>query len=121
MSTSSRKHEPPRFAELHVLADDDPRWKFTPLEQAQAACRGGAAVIQLRAKHATDEESVALGLEIRSQTRNAGIEFIFNDRFDLALACGADGVHLGQPTAGGRPREGGAEHSLAFGQQARGQ
>jgi len=96
MSSSGRKHGAARFDGLHVLVDDDPRWKFTPIEQAQAACRGGAAVIQLRAKHATDEESVALGLEIRSQTRRADVQFIFNDRFDLALACGADGVHLGQ-------------------------
>lgn len=96
MRVPGREHRPGPFDGLHVLVDDDPRWNFTPVEQARAACQGGAAVVQLRAKHTTDHESVALGLEIRRQTMEAEIRFIVNDRFDLALACGADGVHLGQ-------------------------
>jgi thiamine-phosphate diphosphorylase len=85
-----------RFAGLHVLADDDPRWRHAPLAQARAACTGGAAVVQLRAKHATDRDALALAREIRDLTRAAGLLFVMNDRFDLALASGADGVHLGQ-------------------------
>ena len=64
--------------------------------RAQAACLGGASVVQLRSKHLTDQEIVSLGLKIRESTRNAGIQFVVNDRFDLAMACEADGVHLGQ-------------------------
>ena len=85
-----------RLAGLYVLADDDPRWKHGPVLQARAACAGGAAVVQLRAKFATDREALALAEEIREITRQAGILFFVNDRFDLALAAGADGVHLGQ-------------------------
>ena len=85
-----------RFAGLHVLADDDPRWRWSPLEQAQAACDGGAAVVQLRAKRATDREALAWGEAIRLATRRAGALFVVNDRFDLALALEADAVHLGQ-------------------------
>lgn len=81
---------------LHVLADDDPRWKQGPVEQAEAACAGGAAVVQLRAKHATDSETLAWALRIRERTRATGALFIVNDRVDLALAADADGVHLGQ-------------------------
>ncbi len=81
---------------LHVLADDDPRWRLGPVEQAQAACDGGAAVVQLRAKHATDRQALAFGEAIRASTRRAGVRFVVNDRFDLALALEADGVHLGQ-------------------------
>ena len=81
---------------LHVLADDDPRWKRDPVEQARAACAGGAAVVQLRAKLATDREVLAWGTEIRAATRAAGVLFFVNDRFDLALAVDADGVHVGQ-------------------------
>jgi thiamine-phosphate diphosphorylase len=66
------------------------------VEQAAAACTGGAAVVQLRAKHATDRVLLAWAAEIRRTTREAGVLFIVNDRFDLALAAGADGVHLGQ-------------------------
>jgi thiamine-phosphate pyrophosphorylase len=84
------------FAGLHVLADDDPRWRWSPVEQARAACDGGAAVVQLRAKRATDRQALAWGEAIREATRRAGARFVVNDRFDLALALEADGVHLGQ-------------------------
>jgi thiamine-phosphate diphosphorylase len=81
---------------LHVIADDDPRWPRDPVDQALAACAGGAAVVQLRAKRATDRAALAWGEAIRTATRRAGALFCVNDRFDLALACGADAVHLGQ-------------------------
>ena len=84
------------FDGLHVLADDDPRWPNDPVAQAEAACRGGAAVVQLRAKHATDRQLLAWAREIRATTRAAGVRFVVNDRFDLALLCEADAVHLGQ-------------------------
>jgi thiamine-phosphate pyrophosphorylase len=81
---------------LFVLADDDPRWKTRPVELARAACAGGARVVQLRAKYATDREALHWASEIRALTRDAGVSFFVNDRFDLALAADADGVHLGQ-------------------------
>jgi thiamine-phosphate pyrophosphorylase len=85
-----------RLRGVHVLADDDPRWPRGPLAQTQAACAGGASVVQLRCKRATDRETLEIGAAIRAATRAAGLLFIVNDRFDLALALGADGVHLGQ-------------------------
>jgi thiamine-phosphate pyrophosphorylase len=85
-----------RFAGLHVLADDDPRWPRDPVAQARAACAGGAPVVQLRAKYATDVQALAWAREIRALTRECGVLFVMNDRFDLALASDADAVHLGQ-------------------------
>lgn len=85
-----------RYGGLHVLADDDPRWTRDPVEQARHACAGGAQVIQLRAKHATDAQIVDWGHTIRALTREAGARFTLNDRFDLALLTDADAVHLGQ-------------------------
>jgi thiamine-phosphate pyrophosphorylase len=85
-----------RLAGLYVLADDDPRWRRDPPAQAAAACAGGAAVVQLRAKRAGDRQALAWAREIRALTRDAGALFFVNDRFDLALLAGADGVHLGQ-------------------------
>ena len=84
------------IAGIHVLADDDPSWPLGPVDQAVAACDGGAAVVQLRTKHATDGQTLEWARAIRSITRLAGVCFILNDRFDLALAAEADGVHLGQ-------------------------
>jgi len=90
---ATRRHA---YAGLHVLADDDPRWRQGPVEQARAACRGGAQVVQLRAKHSGDAQVLEWAAEIRSLTREWGARFVVNDRFDLALAAGADAVHLGQ-------------------------
>ena len=84
------------FSGLHVLADDDPRWRHDPIAQARAACAGGARAVQLRAKRASDAQALALGRAIHALTRAAGAVFVMNDRVDLALACGADAVHLGQ-------------------------
>ncbi len=81
---------------LHVLADAASRWKHDPPQQAEHACAGGASVVQLRAKEALDREVLAWGREIREITRAHNVLFIVNDRFDLALATEADGVHLGQ-------------------------
>lgn len=81
---------------LHVLADDDPRWRIDPTEQARSACAGGASVVQLRAKHSTDEQILIWAHVIRDLTRKAGLRFVMNDRFDLALIAEADAVHLGQ-------------------------
>ncbi|MCH2172126.1 thiamine phosphate synthase [Myxococcota bacterium] len=85
-----------RLQGLHVLADDDPRWPWSPIEQARAACDGGASVIQLRTKHSTDRQTLAWATAIREITRRSGALFFVNDRFDLALISEADGVHVGQ-------------------------
>lgn len=85
-----------RLAGLYFLADDDPRWPHDPVAQARAALAGGARAVQLRAKHAGDRQALAWGDAIRRLTRERDALFFVNDRFDLALACEADGVHLGQ-------------------------
>lgn len=90
------KPDAARVRDLYCLVDDDPRWPADPVEQARAALAGGARVVQLRAKHATDRAVLAWGTAIASIARAHGALFFVNDRFDLALACGADGVHLGQ-------------------------
>ena len=81
---------------LMVLADDASHWKIDPVEQARAACEGGAGVVQLRAKRAPDSLALEWAEAIRAITRKFDVAFFVNDRFDLALAADADGVHLGQ-------------------------
>jgi len=107
---------------LCVLVDDDERWSIDPVEQARTAIDAGVRWIQLRAKHATDTQTLVWAAEIRTLARDAGTLFFINDRFDLALAAGADGVHLGQgdlPAARlpgavrGRLRVGCSTHTLA--------
>ncbi len=86
----------PAFGGLCVIVDDDPRWPRDPVEQARAACAGGAALVQLRSKHAGDVETLAWARAIRELTRAHEVGFFVNDRFDLALLAEAEGVHLGQ-------------------------
>ena len=53
-------------------------------------------MIQLREKNLTSAEYLRDAMWLREQTRKSGTLFIVNDRLDIALACKADGVHLGQ-------------------------
>ncbi|MEX0980172.1 MAG: thiamine phosphate synthase [Gemmatimonadota bacterium] len=61
----------------------------------EGALAGGARAIQLRDKHATARELLQSAVRLRQLTRAAGALLFVNDRFDVALAAGADGVHLG--------------------------
>jgi thiamine-phosphate pyrophosphorylase len=65
-------------------------------EVAAAAIEGGANAVQLRAPEHRDEELLPLARELAERCRERGVLFIVDDRIDLALACGAAGVHLGQ-------------------------
>ena len=66
------------------------------LETCQAVLDGGADCIQLREKHKSDAQIIDLAREIAPLCRQAGALFVINDRVDLAVVSGADGVHLGQ-------------------------
>ena len=61
-----------------------------------AALAGGADLFQLRDKDASDDELLAAAETAREKCRAAGALFLINDRPDLAVACDADGVHVGQ-------------------------
>ncbi|MGH2901102.1 MAG: thiamine phosphate synthase, partial [Solirubrobacteraceae bacterium] len=85
-----------RLRGLYVLIDDDPRWRNDVRAQLDGALAGGVTVVQLRLKHTPDGAALALAREVVARTRAAGALSFVNDRFDLALLAGADGVHLGQ-------------------------
>lgn len=60
------------------------------------AVRAGVACVQLREKMASTREFLNQALALKPVLASAGIPLIINDRVDIALAAGADGVHLGQ-------------------------
>ena len=66
------------------------------LDTAEAACKGGASLIQLREKSRSGREFLDIAKQLKTVTDKFGVPLIINDRIDIALACGADGVHLGQ-------------------------
>jgi thiamine-phosphate pyrophosphorylase len=82
--------------DLYVVTDEKLRKGLTHRQIAQEAVNGGADVIQLRDKEMTGRRLFNTACEIRDITRSAGALFIVNDRIDIAMASGADGVHLGQ-------------------------
>jgi thiamine-phosphate pyrophosphorylase len=68
-----------------------------PLDEAAAALlAGGARLLQLRAKEVTDGELLEAARRVLPLVRGAGGALIVNDRADVALIAGADGVHVGQ-------------------------
>ena len=82
--------------DLYVITDEEIAGGLPHAEIARRAIAGGADVIQLRDKVRGCREFNRIGRTLREITRKTGTLFIINDRLDVALACGADGVHLGQ-------------------------
>jgi len=65
----------------------------------RAALRGGVDIVQLRDKALDDDGLIAAARVFRELADESGALFILNDRPDLVVACGADGVHVGQDDA----------------------
>ena len=83
---------------LTLYAVTDSRWTqgTTLAAQVEEALKGGITMLQLREKDVSDEAYLAEAQEIKALCRAYGVPFIVNDRVELAKACGADGVHVGQ-------------------------
>jgi thiamine-phosphate pyrophosphorylase len=82
-------------ARLYFVCDRFPGGRALR-EVLEAALRGGVDLFQLRDKTATDEEILVAAAEARALCAEHGALFVVNDRPDLAVAAGADGVHVGQ-------------------------
>jgi thiamine-phosphate pyrophosphorylase len=82
--------------DLYVITDETIGGGLSPAEIAQRAIAGGADTIQYRDKTSSARDLLHTARELCTLTRKTGTVFIVNDRLDIALACGADGVHLGQ-------------------------
>ncbi len=81
---------------LYLVTDRSLSRGRTTVDVVREAVAGGATCVQLREKQASTrdflEEARALSALLRAQR----VPFLINDRVDIALAVGADGVHLGQ-------------------------
>lgn len=67
-----------------------------PVDLARRFFEGGARLLQLRAKDAASGQLLAWADDICAAARSCGARVIVNDRADIALMAGADGVHVGQ-------------------------
>lgn len=86
-----------RKFDLSVYLVTDPRDGGSKvIETVGLAAAGGVTLVQLREPGAAGREFVARARALVALLRPLGIPLIVNDRVDVALAAGADGVHLGQ-------------------------
>jgi len=85
-----------RIGRLHVLTDTTLQDRFSHLELARLAVQGGADAIQYRQKLGSTRSLIETAREMKRVCEAGGAVFIVNDRVDVALASGADGVHLGR-------------------------
>jgi thiamine-phosphate pyrophosphorylase len=85
-----------QIGRLHVLTDCVLQSRFSHVELTRMAIAGGADTIQYRQKTGSTREMIDVAREMKLLCANAAIQFLVNDRVDVALAAEADGVHLGQ-------------------------
>jgi thiamine-phosphate pyrophosphorylase len=81
---------------LYALVDPEHAGGYSLPDLARRVVQGGATLVQLRDKRGQTREMVAQGRAIKAVLAPLGVPFIVNDRVDVTLASGADGVHLGQ-------------------------
>ena len=81
---------------LYVITDRAANKRKSLIEAVGSALEGGADVIQLRDKQASDAELAQAARSLLKMTRLKGVPLIINDRAAVAKESGADGVHLGQ-------------------------
>lgn len=81
---------------LYVIVDPAIAQDRDLAELAAQAAAGGATLIQYRDKRVDTSQRVAEARRIRAALAGTGVPLLINDRVDIALAAGADGVHLGQ-------------------------
>lgn len=88
------------FSNLRILNEND-LYLITLdtenlFEKIKNILEGGVKIIQFRFKQGNDSDNLKFAIKIRELCDNFDALFLINDRVDIALACKADGVHLGQ-------------------------
>lgn len=81
---------------LYLCTDRNLMTTETIEESVELAIKGGVSVVQLREKDCTSREFYQLARTVKTITDAYEVPLLINDRVDIALAVGADGVHLGQ-------------------------
>lgn len=94
-TTRPSKRERLESVRIYLITDAEPRVR--PIETfLREAVAGGAGMVQLREKSMSDGALLEVARSCAAVCRELEVPFIVNDRLDIALASGADGVHLGQ-------------------------
>ena len=81
---------------LNAIVDPERAGGYQLVDLAMRCVRGGATLVQLRDKHAETRALIDEARAIKRALTPFAVPFVVNDRVDVAMAAGADGVHLGQ-------------------------
>lgn len=81
---------------LYFITDSTPYGEEEFLNRVEMALKGGVAIVQLREKNRTTREYLDLAKKVHKLTKKYDVPLIIDDRLDVAMASGAEGVHLGQ-------------------------
>lgn len=81
---------------LHLVTDRKIAGNRSLEDIVRSAVAGGVTVVQLREKDLPAREFIGIALRLAGLLKPLGVPLLVNDRPDVALAAGADGVHLGQ-------------------------
>lgn len=91
---------------LYAVTDRAWTGKHSLYEQVEEALKGGITCLQLREKNLSDEEFLKEAIQIKALCNKYKVPFFINDNVEVAIKCGADGIHVGQDDmAAGRVRE----------------
>lgn len=85
-----------QFMLLYAVTDRTWTKENTLKDQVEKALKGGVTCVQLREKELDFDEFLKLALEIKDICKSYNVPFIINDNVDIAMACSADGIHVGQ-------------------------
>ncbi|MBP1536805.1 MAG: thiamine phosphate synthase [Ruminococcus sp.] len=81
---------------IYFITDSTPYTEQEFLDRVRSALRGGVSLIQLREKERSTREYIDLAHKVGALAQEFGVPLIIDDRIDVALASGVQGVHLGQ-------------------------
>jgi len=91
-----RRDKTGRLTGLYAIIDSQKLGGRSHIEVASQLIRGGAKVVQLRDKVHDKSELLTIAKQLKKLCSEHSVLFIMNDYLDIALATGADGLHLGQ-------------------------
>lgn len=89
------REQKPLDMTLYLVTDSSYHTEETLLYTVEEACRGGVTLVQLREKNVGGREYLEKAVRVKRITDRYGVPLIIDDRADVALACGAAGVHVG--------------------------
>ncbi len=85
-----------KYMLLYAVTDRTWSDKLSLYEQVESALKGGVTCVQLREKERSKEEFLQEAFAIKELCHQYHVPFFINDHVDIAIQCGADGIHVGQ-------------------------